>query len=1704
MSAASGTQFNNIANILITYPNKSARTMVDSKLTEDNLMASLFSSSFSVSQVYSGYFLKNEYANVYTNLSERNIFFDFEMKKITTSGRPEMYKNIVDLDISMYNKQNIIKYYFLLDLLSEFYGYLSNVGISNTNNVIRVKSRYYIDEGEWKLYRKADYFTFYVSYSYNSSDEARFMITKVDNESIDMVKNMCLEFQPDILRHLDYIRKADVSSGNREYLHNIQAFYKFCRLKLIYYTLLCCAEIEKSVNDFIQKQLSYCFINLKNYIMLNNVENQSIMTTNQLMISTQKLKEINQTIEKKRDNIKKNEKKSAYLKDNYWKELLYLTIGITIVMFFVMLILYGSGLLKEGGKWVSDIVVLTIAIGVYLFVNYYISSTLKETFVSYPTFTNESTNLKYWWKFDNNLKDSIQQAEFRINDAVDGMNEPIYEIKDDMNTMKLQTAVKYPDETTFKLTTRVTMTSDFTISFWCNASACCNKIMTIGPDIYFSIVKDVRSYSNNNRMVFYVNPISENRQYTKDPTTKNSTYYGSYRSCDYVTMCGADFQHSDCFYNSINQNGENTSCIHASVSNVLPMTFNKFMHYTLTYNNTTKLFKFYVNSELQYEKTYTFTSPTSPITLGLFNNGGSSTQISYADLRIYNKPLIYQEIYTLWNKELYNSMQSNDYVYPITTYPQKDSILVKDSNNIEYYLLFNEPDKEYIVTVAKDIVCDIIMVGGGGGGDCQGKIRFQNMDAFDYPGGGGGGGIVQVSKYTLPAGTYKFIVGKGGDCGSDGNNTIITRSGWGTVSAPGGGKAGGNGKIVTTNSSLNFPNSSGGGGGGNTTYNWRYSKEYYGSFDYQYSYVQYYGYNRSAGGSGNSLASDGASAKYVELSKKEIPENEFYSKGGAGMPLIDNDVGKGLVSNIISKTVPLYIGFGGNYDIPSNVDPKNIIGKGGDTAKYSYEYINYAKYTLISNINGTNGAIILKYTLVEENVISFSVPVNVVNNNSVQPVKLPYNSAVTNYIMTDDTYVMTFTTGSYIVNITRDTLFDILMVGGGGSGNYVYNANSTNVQNGSPGEIIEKKSHELKAGSYIFNIGVGGTTNIIPSTGTPTTNIIQATSTTITLTDGTELFNAKPGTKGGNGNQTQPGSTLGITGESKVYGGNAGIYGKGGKGNTQTAYNHEYGVSGVIILRFSAYILRYNDLVSKQETIVANAQSAAQEASRLAEEKGRVAQETDDKLKALQAQLDQLNSNLVNSTTNANPVDTGAITAQIATLQSEITRLSGIKDQAERDIQSYDVQAKQQTLLKEAALLDKLQLEADIQNYVDLLQQVKDTAATDASNATKQSELDELIRLAGNKIATSADASLISKEREIIHTLSLRVAEKQRLLEEYRKNTEDAKKAFDAINLSTKNISDTEKELAKAKLDAAQIAEATAAKEATITEAQIAADAKQEIADARKKTYDDLKKELDDLAARMTDTSKIQAITESIAIQKSIDSINKDTSQFLNNADAQYAALAQQRNTEISNQQALITAINRTMQLVNDEIKQHVADTTRDRNASIDLYVELRKVTEEILMYQMNLLQYKYISKVLSMDNSVANISTKITLNINNTAVAIANSIVLTSIHKELIEYENQKDMMTTIEHKSQHDIAIKERDNKIMIETTKFIANILLATSIVTVLYTRGSFSSVYLLYILLVVYIALIIFYMIEIIRIVRTKAKNFYWRKPKTRFD
>jgi alpha-tubulin suppressor-like RCC1 family protein len=107
-----------------------------------------------------------------------------------------------------------------------------------------------------------------------------------------------------------------------------------------------------------------------------------------------------------------------------------------------------------------------------------------------------------------------------------------------------------------------------------------------------------------------------------------------------------------------------------------------------------------------------------------------------------------------------------------------DNTILEQQSGDYHYLRFtyngSGDERTYTLTLYTDVLCDILIVGGGASGDSasSGLAGSPNRGA-----GGGGGGVLYMVNQILPANTYKINVGRGGlSSSNDGKDSNIKKS----------------------------------------------------------------------------------------------------------------------------------------------------------------------------------------------------------------------------------------------------------------------------------------------------------------------------------------------------------------------------------------------------------------------------------------------------------------------------------------------------------------------------------------------------------------------------------------------------------------------------------------------------------------------------------------------------------------------------------------------------------------------------------------------------------------------------------------------------------------------------------------------------------------------------------------------------------------
>lgn len=357
------TQYNNILSILEKSPSISPETVYnDDNINESNAMVLVFSDLFNYNKDDINYFIRFISKLGYVNIDPK--YYSKDMIQGYDNGvLPKNNTELIDIDVSFYNRTNLLKYYFLLDTISEIYGYLKKTG--KKSNTVTIKCRYFIDNsGVWKLYTKKDYYTFDISFQSIMEEEiSSYKITNVKDVNDVVVKNMCNEISSDIIRHLNYISNTDIAYSEKIHLQNIETFYKFCRLKLKYRTILCLynhISDKNSIEIFIKNNFIHCFRNFKTYIDIYNeqIDGEQNKVSNDIINSMNNLEKSNDEIKKGTKKIDHNNRRIKAFNKSYIQEVLY-AVFVTVIFFIsIAFIITGIDIPKKQKIILNSIIVL--------------------------------------------------------------------------------------------------------------------------------------------------------------------------------------------------------------------------------------------------------------------------------------------------------------------------------------------------------------------------------------------------------------------------------------------------------------------------------------------------------------------------------------------------------------------------------------------------------------------------------------------------------------------------------------------------------------------------------------------------------------------------------------------------------------------------------------------------------------------------------------------------------------------------------------------------------------------------------------------------------------------------------------------------------------------------------------------------------------------------------------------------------------------------------------------------------------------------------------------------------------------------------------------------------------------------------------------------------------------------------------------------
>jgi len=359
--------YNNLVDIyniqVDNYP------QISSDINEESVIKLIFSKLMTdkemndANKLHIDRILRNNYIEYYAmeDFDRTTLLYENDMKIIkdysNSSSKPNINLNIVDLDISKYASDDIRKYLFYFDLISEIYDNASKLKQHKTPmksvKEIPVKCRYSyttsasdISITSLTLFTAADGF-------YNATvrilryDNVNDQIANITLLTDENVKDMFDTFKTDITRHLNYLEGEDVEMTDYTYLENTRDFFRACRLKLQYLIAQCIymlafsgnVDVYHRIKSHMQVYVLPVFMNFKLRITTDRItdsEDNSFEYSNTIIDITDKLGKMNKDIINYDNDLHKSKKAAGYHAENLKNAKIYFYLAMVIFVLVVL------------------------------------------------------------------------------------------------------------------------------------------------------------------------------------------------------------------------------------------------------------------------------------------------------------------------------------------------------------------------------------------------------------------------------------------------------------------------------------------------------------------------------------------------------------------------------------------------------------------------------------------------------------------------------------------------------------------------------------------------------------------------------------------------------------------------------------------------------------------------------------------------------------------------------------------------------------------------------------------------------------------------------------------------------------------------------------------------------------------------------------------------------------------------------------------------------------------------------------------------------------------------------------------------------------------------------------------------------------------------------------------------------------------------
>ena len=1581
------TQYTNIIETITKKPAVSARTF-----TEAAIMSMIFNDRANNASFY---LLDEKQGDPLQNHIK---FYDRYMERIASVQTiTAQNKGIMDLDISTMLSQNAIKYLFFLDLLSELY-----YSYQKTSSTITVKCRYFLDEGIWKLYTRADFYNIVIKISlpsqgskfskgrpgtYNIIDlTLRGSALQNKEQMLADVKNMFKVFEEDINRHIGYLGKKDVQEGQFEYLSNIQGFYKFCRLKMLYYALKSVPDTpSKDILKFIDTQLIYLFINLKNDIAIKNPGYQNVSTTNKLLTAKKKLSKINEEATNAKESMRRNKMQSNKIKESYNRQFLYVCLALMLIFTLTTVLILNLGTLSEAGTSQVSLIIILITVCVYITM-YYILYTSNLSSVE----KFETTSFDKVFKFPLQLPNS--QTKNTYNYLNDRLNK----------TIKISGSyVNYGTE------------------FW---HAFDGKSNT-------SWESENNSYDKGLAKSTYRNLASDQ-------------YGGDYLQID----LGEDIllKYFTISFND-NERGPQNYRLYASSNNSVsaPLSIN---HNTWEILMDVKNVKYPAITKRRFDLIQTD----------------------------FDKYLYPQKIAAGRNFSVYVNNNEEAMTFGLNSQGQ----LGTGNNNKRYY-----PD--LVILQASRPLKNVIQVSAGGF-----HTLFLTRDGFAYACGNNQWG--QLGDTTTTTRYYPVDVRSSANakltnvvqvCAGHSHSMFLRLNK--TVVGCGRNKNGQLGNGTTVDSSLPVTTVLENGTDNDLS---NVIQVAAGVYSFCTFFLRSNGkvYKCGVYGDPNSEGETNVTkAEFVGMNDEVTVK--ISAAGGYCLCVTNDNYVWGIGQNRFNQL--------GNQ--------RYTIGDTLVTAPV-YTYSNNAQLTDIIDVAaGTSHSIFLK------------------KNGTVMVCgKNNFGQLGTNNT-TNETYPKALSSLTNVFQIAAGDNHSIFLINSGG--------NSTIMTCGFNGDgqigAVAKSS-----------IWMSETEECYSCLNSQLTAQYSGFLTKIPLTVQQNAGGNAPGPiiPSNRNNQTTTfinnyENIMYTSNINKVHRHFALVINKliGTSATANRAQISEWELYGTYNNQTAYLSKEYNDVfLSRTDTLSSQKEQYVDQNRRTLQVLDTAITIENGKYAEWQRLVNELKTSDYTNVASIIPpnMDVQYYEKELPNIRAKIDTTALDNALLDFKISTSNTEIAHQNSLKSALNLQNVNLQIEIntlsghissfqsyKNVIENLQGTLQTASidnngilTEQQKTVLQSRIDETnaaMRLGAAQIDKSTKQTLLrSRENTVFEQANILAnakleADKQNTLLQNEITTRQ--EILKSMSLTTA----IDAEIHAAEIKRLEAQSALVAAKSVSEGAQIMSQSRMIIADDAKKLSD----ELQNVLLQRTGEVKIlqnqteNLLTEMRGLDERIATIDRDTNAYVDRIERDTKILEIRREREKKWYEYQITLLQAKYAEVDETVRNNInlyqKSIDEDQAAIDDFIKEIQVESEEIVQIVVERQKYKYVARAVEVDASVITIQTKIMYNINNTATVIANSIVLTGMDKEYREMEDQKEKVEILEVKSDNDVEINKRDDKLIYATNKLLLNIMLAAVILIIIYHQ--FMSIYVLLFMVIVFCIIIAIYFIEVLQIVRTSGNKYYWQ-------